>query len=116
MAQENNPTGAKTLFEANVNTEFSSQTNILASMEGDVKTREILINQDSPSGTLERKESSSKRRSNMESGDGFQRFDNQEVSGIRINCCTFYIRFMYCTLYIKIVHILNIKVCKCLFL
>lgn len=88
MAQENTPTGATTLSETNVNTEFSSQTNILASMEGDVKTHEVLINQDSPSGTLERKESSNKRKNNMDSGDGFQRFDNQEVSGIRINYCT----------------------------
>ena len=50
----NNPTGARALSEANVNTEFSSQTNILANMEGDVKDRDVLINLDSPSGTLER--------------------------------------------------------------
>lgn len=90
MAQENNPTGAKTLSEANVNPEFSSQSNVLASMEGDVKTHGVLINEDSPSGTLDRKQSSSKRE-NIDSSDGFQRFDNQEVSGIGINYCTFYI-------------------------
>ena len=107
MAQENNPTGAKTLSEANVNTEFSSQSNILASMEGDVKTHGVLINEDSPSGTLDRKQSSSKRE-NIDSSAGFQRFDNQEVSGIGINYCTFYI-YLYISwiieFYIEIVRL-----------
>jgi hypothetical protein len=91
----NNPTGAKALLEANVNTEFSSQTNILANMEGDVKGRDVLINRDSPSGTLERDsketemaKSPGKENSN-DSVDGFQRFDKQEVSAILI----FYVEY-----------------------
>ena len=81
----NNPTGARALSEANVNTEYSSQTNILANMEGDVKDRDVLINLDSPSGTLERDsketemtKSPGKENSN-DSVDVFQRFDKQEV-------------------------------------
>jgi hypothetical protein len=94
-----NPTGALALPEVHVNTEqFSSQANILASMDGDVKGRDVLISEDSPSGTLERvsknttKQKSPVQHNNKESVDGFQRFG--EVSTIyiklyvkyRVNC------------------------------
>ena len=86
MEDKNNPTGALALPEAHVNTEFSSQTNILAKMEEGFKGHDVLINQDSPSGTLERdsKDSSKSpvKQNNMDSVDGFQRFG--EVSKICI--------------------------------
>ena len=92
MENINNPTGAKAHPEAHVNSEYSSQTNIFSNMEGDVKGRDALVNSDSPSGTLERdskgtaKQKSPVKMKKKDSVDGFQRFDEQEVSG-----CAFYI-------------------------
>ena len=90
MGDKNEPTGGTTLATAAVNSEFSSQTNILANMEGDVKGREVLLNKDSPSGTLERdsmdieRKKSPGKKPNTETVDGFQRFDVQEVSELYI--------------------------------
>ena len=93
MEDKDNPTGALALPEAHVNTEFSAQTNILAKMEEGLKGHDVLINQDSPSGTLERDSKNSPRKkspvkqNNMDSVDGFQRFG--EVSKI---CFEFILR------------------------
>lgn len=89
MGDINTPTGANTLSKEVVDaTEFSSQSNILANMEvSDTKGRSTLINQDSPSGTLERDSKDVRRKNSagmdVDSADtrGFQRFDMQiEVS------------------------------------